>query len=121
MGFDLYGIKATSKKGEYFRNNIWWWRPLQYFIVSSCSDFLTDNDIEGLGYNNGHKIGVRKTKKIITRLEEVLGNTDKFDSLLREVKNNLSPDMYPTKTDEVKENVKDFVDFLKASGGFGIY
>lgn len=28
MGMDVYGRNATSEKGEYFRNNVWWWRPL---------------------------------------------------------------------------------------------
>lgn len=25
---DVYGTKPISEKGEYFRNNVWWWRPL---------------------------------------------------------------------------------------------
>jgi hypothetical protein len=28
MGMDVYGIAPTSERGEYFRNNVWWWRPL---------------------------------------------------------------------------------------------
>lgn len=28
MGMDVYGKNPTSEKGEYFRNNVWWWRPL---------------------------------------------------------------------------------------------
>ena len=31
MGFDLYGLAATSENGAYFRNNCWWWRPLWNF------------------------------------------------------------------------------------------
>ena len=31
MGFDVSGIKPTSEKGEYFRNNIWWWGGLWNF------------------------------------------------------------------------------------------
>lgn len=33
MGFDVYGKKATAKVGEYFRHNVWWWRPLADFIT----------------------------------------------------------------------------------------
>ncbi|QOR55575.1 MAG: hypothetical protein UMS36scaffold28_65 [Phage 59_13] len=28
MGMDVYGVKPKSKQGEYFRNNVWSWRPL---------------------------------------------------------------------------------------------
>jgi len=28
MGMDVYGKNATDERGEYFRNNVWWWRPL---------------------------------------------------------------------------------------------
>lgn len=28
MGMDVYGKSPKKKSGEYFRNNVWWWRPL---------------------------------------------------------------------------------------------
>ena len=28
MGMDVIGVAPTSERGEYFRNNVWWWRPL---------------------------------------------------------------------------------------------
>lgn len=28
MGMDVSGKAPTSIRGEYFRNNVWWWRPL---------------------------------------------------------------------------------------------
>ena len=28
MGMDVYGQKPLTEKGEYFRNNVWSWRPL---------------------------------------------------------------------------------------------
>ena len=34
MGFDLYG-NSKNKKGEYFRNNVWWWRPLWAFCYEN--------------------------------------------------------------------------------------
>jgi hypothetical protein len=32
MGMDVYGTAPTSKTGEYFRNNVWWWSPLANYI-----------------------------------------------------------------------------------------
>lgn len=28
MGMDVYGSKPKTKRGEYFRNNVWFWHPL---------------------------------------------------------------------------------------------
>ena len=28
MGMDVMGNNPKSERGEYFRNNVWWWRPL---------------------------------------------------------------------------------------------
>lgn len=36
MGFDIYGVSPKSEKGTYFRNSDWWWKPLATFILESC-------------------------------------------------------------------------------------
>lgn len=52
MGFDLYGVKAETKTGEpmYFRNNVWWWRPLATYVVELCNlnaaGWFTDDGME---------------------------------------------------------------------------
>jgi hypothetical protein len=41
MGMDVYGKTPISTKGEYFRNNVWWWRPLWDYceqIRPECSE-----------------------------------------------------------------------------------
>ena len=68
MGFDLYGVSPKNKNGEYFRNNVWWWRPLWQYVAVECSDLLTDKDIEAGGYNDNHKIKARQAEKIADRL-----------------------------------------------------
>lgn len=54
MGMDVYGKNPTSKAGEYFRNNVWSWRPLADYICSvapeiaqHCKHWQT-NDGDGL-------------------------------------------------------------------------
>lgn len=32
MGMDVYGDKPTTTKGEYFRANVWSWRPIRALI-----------------------------------------------------------------------------------------
>jgi hypothetical protein len=53
MGMDVYGKSATSEKGEYFRNNVWWWRPLWNYCVEVAPELCGDveghtNDGDGL-------------------------------------------------------------------------
>ena len=33
MGFDLSGLNPKNETGEYFRNNVWWWRPLAQYVL----------------------------------------------------------------------------------------
>ncbi len=55
MGMDVYGKQPTDKaKGEYFRNNAWWWRPLADYccrvapaITAHCT-YWQSNDADGL-------------------------------------------------------------------------
>ena len=58
--------------GIYFRNNVWWWRPLWMFVSESCSNILTDKDIEGGSWNDGHKISKTKAGKIARKLYKLI-------------------------------------------------
>ena len=61
-----------ENSGVYFRNNVWWWRPLWSFVSKSCSNILTDKDIEQGSWNDGHKISKTKAGKIAERLHSMI-------------------------------------------------
>lgn len=42
MGMDVYGKNPRSEVGSYFRNNVWWWRPLWDYCEEVAPD-LTKN------------------------------------------------------------------------------
>jgi hypothetical protein len=51
---DVIGQSPTNQKGEYFRNNVWWWRPLAAYcmeiapeITARC-EYWQSNDGDGL-------------------------------------------------------------------------
>ncbi len=69
MGFDICGLNAASKKGEYFRNNVWWWRPLAGYVVDHCH-------VEPQGWfdNSGHEVSAAKARKIAAKLDELLAS-----------------------------------------------
>lgn len=53
MGMDVFGKKPTSETGEYFRNNVWWWRPLWDYCLAVAPELCESvaghyNDGDGL-------------------------------------------------------------------------
>src|SRR3990167_836191 len=78
MGFDLYGLKAKNKTGEYFRNNVWWWRPLANYVMEVCT--ITDTD--GWHTNSGHKVTRKQAAELYEKLHTELkrGNTKKYEA-----------------------------------------
>jgi len=137
MGFDLYGINPKtnipkpdfiwndeeSRKayfawqkntpGGYFRNNVWYWRPLWAFICDSCSNILTLKDMELGCNNNGHTISKTKSKRIASRLRTIIKKWE--IGLDLDISKYATKD-YPFSTD----NVKAFERFCENSGGFEI-
>ena len=141
MGMDVYGInpKIKSEKpeinwdtatdeqkdkyfeasdkweaenpGVYFRNNVWHWRPLWDYVCMACGDTMTEDDLHAGHHNDGHVIDAEQCEVIVERLEFLLkiGAVAKYE-VEREDEN------YPF--DE--ENVRDFLNFVKHSGGFEI-
>lgn len=113
MTFDIHGLAPTDEVGEYFMNNNWWWRPLAGVIETSCSDLLTDEQKNGLQYNDGAKYSNEIAIKIAERLETEI----KQPSVLKATAKKFTGEHHQFSID----NVKDFINFAKKSGGFQIY
>ena len=58
--------------GIYFRNNVWWWRPLWHFVSFACENILTDKDVEQGSWNDGHIISKTKANRIAKRLHRLI-------------------------------------------------
>jgi hypothetical protein len=118
MGFDIFGVEPSSKAGRYFRNNIWWWRPLQALIFMTCEDILTVEEARELGYNNGFAYSKEQAEAIAHRLAEIVADEKKFADYESQIKG-LLPDIYEDSWS--RENVVEFVAFLRDSGGFEVF
>ncbi len=46
MGMDVYGKQPISEVGSYFRNNVWWWRPLWNYCLTQYPE-LTEQVVDG--------------------------------------------------------------------------
>jgi len=70
MGMDVYGKNATNEVGEYFRRNVWGWRPLwdycldQHGKIAGKVKYGHSNDGDGLGKNGSAKLA-RSIKEAI--------------------------------------------------------
>jgi len=60
--------------GHYFRNNVWWWRPLWEFVCETCDHVLTEEDMEMGMENSGHEINKAKAEEIAKTLKKHLSD-----------------------------------------------
>ena len=108
--------------GTYFRNNVWWWRPLWNFVSSTCESILTENDIKGGSYNDGHAISKTKADRIARRLFKLIRNRDvkSYESGYKKHLDSLHEDNWDKSYPFSEDNVRQFANFCLNSGGFRI-
>ena len=116
MGFDIYGLDPQTEKGHYFRNNVWYWRPLWSLICHHCEDILTEEEMEYGNWNDGRAIQAKTAIKIYKRL---INKIDIIKDEINEYEKERKKDngSHPASLD----NVLEFIDFCKNSGGFTIH
>ncbi len=133
-----YNLREKENCGTYFRNNVWWWRPLWNYVCGSCEDILDEDDVNGGGWNDGHHITEEKASAIAKRLFELIdeGDTKGYEDYHKKQADESNAnnkryltnggkkygdgwdwnDSYPFNVD----NVREFAKFCSESGGFEI-
>ena len=43
--FEASNKWEAENKGVYFRNNVWWWRPLWNYVCEVCEDVMSQEDV----------------------------------------------------------------------------
>jgi hypothetical protein len=123
MGMDVYGKNPKAEEGEYFRANVWCWRPLQSLCVKAgCSEAKKWSSNDGLGLNTQEECDV-----LANQIEEYLKTNPEVQYSLPLPegttgvdehgffgKGTLSP--YSIEVSHVRE----FITFLRHCGGFEI-
>ena len=72
MGFDLYSLgNHKTEKGEYFRNNVWWWRRLADFVCEQTG-VIAETDKEHWQSNSGHEVDEQTAKQIAKQLKALI-------------------------------------------------
>ncbi len=148
---DIYGRNAKSEKGEYFRNNVWWWRPLASYVLDVID--VPEKEQRYWGSNDGQKVSARTSLKIAKVLKEKIaagevkkyeeeynarlkslprvtcgickGTGERNDAVVQGTCNGCSGNGkvkdWATSYPFSEENVKEFAEFCEESGGFEIY
>lgn len=91
MGMDVYGTKPTAPTGEYFRNNVWWWRPLADYccmvapaLTAKCRHWHS---------NDGDGLNARDSRRLADALrDEITSGRTAAYAAIREAEQNALPD-----------------------------
>lgn len=73
MGMDVFGIAPSSKTGEYFRNNVWYWSPLWTYVTQTYAHLLPADTSQGF-YNDGYALDAPCCALLAKALTEDLAN-----------------------------------------------
>tara|TARA_Y100001963_G_C6616086_1_gene369367 strand:- start:112 stop:633 length:522 start_codon:yes stop_codon:yes gene_type:complete len=123
--WDQWEQRQEDNPGIYFRNSVWFWRPLWEFVCTHCDDILTREDIKSGCFNDHHEISADKAVKISVKLNTLLldKTVDQYSSAYEEYRKNIAESddkeqsfmgNYPFN----KENIIKFAKFCEESGGF---
>ena len=154
-----------NQSGIYFRNNVWWWRPLAEYVLK-YTKVIPEHEHESWHYNDCYEVSKQYAEMISKQLNHLIksGHTKQFEkdyektrkkaekhnekvekeletfsqNVKKKMRNDmLVPNEFP-KEDKKKwdkiynkknfngnypfsvENVKEFSEFCKNSGGFTI-
>jgi hypothetical protein len=72
MGMDVYGRKPKNEKGEYFRNNVWFWHPLWDYCLKLYPN-VTKQCVDGHS-NSGDGLSASNAKKLAKLIKRDLEN-----------------------------------------------
>ena len=79
--FQTKEIFESENKGVYFRNNVWWWRPLASYVIEHTKVITDEKKIQGFSYNDGVEISAEEAEQIAKQLYYLLqsGHTKKYE------------------------------------------
>lgn len=68
MGMDVSGVAPTTKRGKYFRNNMWWWRPLWNYAYQTSDGLITESMWNKGHHNDGAGLDAPQAERLASLL-----------------------------------------------------
>ena len=83
--FEAQDKYEDENVGEYFRNNIWWWRRLAQYVYEN-TDEISEDDYGLWHENSGHEVDEVTALRIADRLDELIkqGHTAEYQLQVEE-------------------------------------
>jgi hypothetical protein len=72
VGFDVIGRKPKTRTGQFFGASIAYWTPIWEYVAATCSDILTEEQIEWGYANDGVRIRAKHADEIGKRLRKLV-------------------------------------------------
>jgi hypothetical protein len=136
MGMDVCGRNPTSSAGEYFRANVWSWRPIHALMTELCGDLLGEELLDAMAFNDGAGPADQETctemaKRFDLWMEHHASGLELEGSDLRIAEDGHivsdeelleNPDLKTRTPYEVEdEHLKEWIEFLRHCGGFEVW
>ena len=134
MGMDVYGREPKSAAGEYFRANIWSWRPIHELIEKT--NVLPPDMVEDIAFNDGAGPNDEQALLLAAALENMLEGMDDDNTFMlsSEVDGPVAAMMQALNEQGVEiisprgavyqadvSHVREFITFCRESGGFEVW
>jgi hypothetical protein len=134
MGMDVYGKSPKSQEGEYFRANIWSWRPIHELIEKA--NVLPPQMVADMSYNDGAGPDKEQALLLAASLENMIEGMDEDNTFMlsSEIDGPVAAMLAQFKEQGVEivsprgpvyqtdvSHVQEFIEFCRASGGFEVW
>jgi hypothetical protein len=136
MGMDVFGRMPTAEEGQYFRANVWMWRPIHDLIEALCGDLINECLLCGMAFNQGAgPFDAETCRTMADRLDAWLTEhpdghaldcdrlcARKSDRLIVACELALCPEPLTESPYRVgREEISEFIRFLRHCGGFAVW
>ena len=113
---------GKANPGHYFRNNVWWWRPLWDYCHMAAPDIIDEDTYENGHHNSGAGLDADRAKALGNRLMQLIADCSviKYEATYTQELDDLSDDDFNKHYPFDSRNVEEFAHFCIQSGGFEI-
>ena len=111
-----------ANPGYYFRNNVWWWRPLWDYCYQVADDIIDEKTYESGHHNSGAGLDADGAKALGNRLMQLIADCSviKYETEYKQNIDDLPDDDFNKHYPFDSRNVEEFALFCIESGGFEI-
>ena len=134
MGMDVYGKNPKSEVGKYFRSTVWGWRPIHELIENA--NVLPPDMLEDMNFNEGAGPEEEMALLLAYQMEQIVEGMDESHTFMlsEEIDGPVAALISALNRDGIEiisprgpvysasvGHVRDFIEFMKESGGFEVW